>query len=69
MYYSNTQGTAATIPPGAVLFTCRVNIAPGAPGGTYPLIVSHTGGSTAAAIAIATTGSDGQVTVNGAGCS
>jgi hypothetical protein len=69
VHYTSTQGTTTTIPNGALLFSCKVNIAAGAPGGTYPLIVSHTDGSTSASIKITTTGNDGQITVTGAGCS
>jgi len=69
IYYTHVDGTGATIPHGSQLFSCKVNISPGAPGGTYPLITSFSEGSTAASIAIDTAGNDGHISVSGAGCS
>jgi hypothetical protein len=51
------------IPNGSTLYTCKVNIASTAPTGTYPLVVTGTGGSTAGGVAITTSGVDGYVNV------
>ena len=54
------------IADGSVMYTCKVNISPGAAGGTYPLVVSNVGMSTPEGQAIESTGTDGAIIVTGA---
>ena len=54
------------IPDGSVMYTCKVNISPGAASGTYPLVVSNVGMSTPDGQPIASTGTDGAIIVSGA---
>ena len=58
-------GNVDPIPDGSVLYTCKVNISPGAAAGSYPLIVSNVGMSTPDGQAIASTGTDGAIIVGG----
>jgi hypothetical protein len=53
------------IPDGSVLYTCKVNISPGAAAGSYPLAVSNVGMSTPDGQAIVSTGTDGAIIVTG----
>jgi hypothetical protein len=53
------------IADGSVLYTCNVNISPGAAAGTYPLTISNVGMSTPDGQAIDSTGTDGQIDVTG----
>lgn len=69
IHFRPSEGSATAIPNGSQLFTCKVKVAAGAPGGAYPLIASFTEGSTDASIAIETNAVDGQITVSGSGCS
>jgi hypothetical protein len=54
------------IPDGSVLYTCNVDISPGAAAGSYPLAVSNVGMSTPDGQAIASAGTDGEIIVAGA---
>jgi hypothetical protein len=53
------------IPDGSSLYTCNVNISPGAAAGSYPLTVSNVGMSTPSGQAITSTGTDGAIIVTG----
>jgi hypothetical protein len=52
-----------TVPDGATLYTCRVNIAATAPRGTYPLVVSAAGASNEEGIRLPAVSVNGWVTV------
>jgi acyl-CoA reductase-like NAD-dependent aldehyde dehydrogenase len=51
------------IPDGATLYTCRINIAPTAALGTYPIVVSEPGASNQAGLQLAAVGVNGSVSV------
>jgi hypothetical protein len=53
----------ATIPDAAVLYTCTVSIPPAAAPGRYPLVMSNLGAASPGGKALATSGTDGAVTV------
>jgi hypothetical protein len=53
------------IPDGSVLYTCKVDISPGAAAGSYPLIISNVGMSTPDGQPIDSTGTDGEIIVTG----
>ena len=53
------------IPDGSVLYTCNVDISPGAAAGSYPLVVSNVGMSTPDGQPIDSTGTDGAIIVTG----
>lgn len=52
-----------TIPDGAILYTCRVNIAATAVPGMYPIVVSEPGASDEGGLRLATVGANGSVSV------
>ena len=51
------------IPDGSMLYTCKVNILPGAPAASYPLTTSNVGMSDPMGHDIPATGTDGAITV------
>ncbi len=51
------------IPDGSMLYTCKVNISPGAPAASYPLTISNVGMSDPMGHEISATGTDGAITV------
>jgi len=53
------------IPDGSALYTCTVDISPGAAPGTYPLMISNVGMSTPDGQAIPSSGTDGAINVVG----
>lgn len=53
------------IADGSVLYTCNVDISPGAAAGSYPLIVSNVGMSTPDGQPIESVGTDGEIIVAG----
>lgn len=53
------------IPDGSELYTCNVDISPGAAPGTYPLVISNVGMSTPDGQAIPSSGTDGAINVIG----